>query len=524
MMGRQRRQVSFKDVQVWADAPIVPQDSFYARMAEYGDKLVREEWFRGLYANRGRPSVPPTLLCKVLLLMFHDNVSDREAEERARYDLRWKVALGLGIDEVGFDATALCRFRARLILHEKEREFFEQTVQAAREYGLIRAEVAEVIDSTPVLGAGAVQDTYTLLRSAIRKMLRTVRNRPDTRRRLQDLLQRQDYDEPGKPDINWEDPEERRKLLNELVQDARSILRETEHFELGAAEKAIRELLAAVTEQDVEERPDGTVAIKQGVAEDRVISTTDPEMRHGHKSRHGRFDGYKAHIMEDPETEIITDVDVTPGNIYDGEPLPEMVDRQKAAGIQVTEVTGDTAYGSGETRAEMAERGIKLIAPVPPERARGEFFPKSAFQIDLQAGTCRCPAGHVVRMTGRRKKGQKGSFHFGELCQQCPLRPRCTDSKNGRRVTVHRYEELLLQARAEQRTDAFRQAYRKRPIVERKIAELVYHGMRQARYIGKVKVLLQVAWTAAVVNLKRLFKELAGVTAPKEGAEAALAC
>jgi hypothetical protein len=519
MMGRQRKQFTLTDVQTLAGKLVVPEDSFYGRMATHGDKLVREEWFTELYSHRGRPSVSPVLLCKVLLLMFHDNVVDREAEERARFDLRWKAALNLGIDEGGFDATALTRFRARLVLHEKERLFFEETVKAAKEHGLISTELAEVIDSTPVLGAGAVQDTYNLLRSGVRKMLKVIRNRPEAQERLQGLLKRQDYDETGKPEIDWDDDKAREALLNEFVQDARTLLKETENLELGTAEKAAREMLAAVTEQDVDAQPDGTVTLKDGVAKDRVISTTDPGMRHGRKSSKGRFDGYKAHIMEDPASEIITAVAVTAANVPDAEPMPEMLDQQKDTGITVTEVTGDTAYGSGDTRAEMVGREVKLTAPVPPE-AKRKFFPKSAFEVDLKARTCRCPAGHAVEMKGHHEPGQEGSFQFGDLCQECPLRALCTESKTGRTVGVHRHEELLQQGRAEQQTDAFKEAYRERPIVERKIAELVHHGMRQARYVGDAKILLQLSWTAATVNLKRLFKELAGTIAPKNRTEA----
>lgn len=522
MMGRQRKQFTLADVQVLAGMPIVPEDSFYGRMATHGDKLVREEWFAKLYSRRGRPSVSPVLLSKVLLLMFHDNVVDREAEDRARYDLRWKSALNLGVGEAGFDSTALTRFRARLVLHEKERLFFEETVAAAKKYELISAEVAEVIDSTPVLGAGAVQDTYNLLRSAVRKLLKVIRNRPEIHERLQGLLKRQDYDETGKPEINWDDDKARKALLNEFVQDARTALNETANLELDTAEKAARELLAAVTEQDVEEQPDGTVTLKDGVAKDRVISTTDPAMRHGRKSSKGRFDGYKAHIMEDPESEIITAVAVTAANVPDAQPLPELLDQQKETGVTVSKVTGDTAYGSGDTRADMVERKVKLVAPVPPEVKR-EFFPKSAFEIDLQAGTCQCPAGHEVEFKRGREPGKAGIFQFGELCQGCPFRDQCTKSKTGRTVTVHRHEELLQQGRAEQQTEAFKEAYRERPIVERKIAEIVHHGMRQARYIGDEKILLQLAWTAGMVNLKRLFTQIAGVTAPKKRKEAIVA-
>ncbi|MGB9879423.1 MAG: IS1182 family transposase, partial [Anaerolineae bacterium] len=503
MMGRQRKQTNFADIQAWMRAPVVAEDSFYGRMARFGERLVREEWFREMYSDRGRPSVPPVLLSKVLLLMFYENLSDRQAEERARYDLRWKVALGLGIDETGFDSTSLCRFRARLVMHGKERRFFEETVRIAREYGLIKAEVAEVIDSTAVLGAGAVQDTYNLLKSAIRKVLKVVKAQGgSTYNSLLESMKRNDYNEIGKPEIDWDDKAAQKRLLNDFVHDARAVLKETEGLELDAVGKAARELLAAVAEQDIEEQPDGTVKLKDGVARDRVISTTDPEMRHGRKSSKGRFDGYKAHVMEEPEAEVITGVAVTAANVADAEALPEMLGQQKEIGITVSKVTGDTAYGSGPVRAEMLERGIKLIAPVPPEK-KGEFLPKSAFEIDLEGRKCRCPAGHVVDIEGHKKPGQSGLARFGDLCETCPLRYLCTKSKMGRAVAINRYEELIQQGRAEQETEVFKLEYRQRPIVERKIAELVRHGMRKARYIGKVKVLLQLAWTAAVVNIKR---------------------
>ena len=165
-----------------------------------------------------------------------------------------------------------------------------------------------------------------------------------------------------------------------------------------------------------------------------MISTRDPEMRHGHKTSKGRFDGHKAHIMEDHEAEIITGVAVTAGNVPDAEALPEMLDEQRETDITAKEVMGDTAYGSGDTRKDMVNREINLIAPVPQEGSKGDYFPKSAFDIDLAARTCRCPAGHVVKMKGHHKEGQAGSFKFGKLCRDCPLRSRCTSGKHGRAV------------------------------------------------------------------------------------------
>ncbi len=216
---------------------------------------------------------------------------------------------------------------------------------------------------------------------------------------------------------------------------------------------------------------------------------------------------------------MITGVAVTAANVADAEALPEMLWQQKQAGMTVSQVTADTAYGSGAVRAAMAEREIRLIAPVCPE-IKTEFLPKSAFKIDLGARTCRCPAGHVVEIRGHKQPGEEGMARFGGLCEPCPFRKQCTKSAKGREVTINAYEELLQRGRAEQRTEAFKLEYRKRPMVERKIAELVGHGMRQARYIGRVKVEFQLVWTSAVVNLKRVFRHISKITVPTSRAEA----
>ena len=121
MLGKQNPQTSFLDLESWFVKPIVDSGSIYAMMAQWGTQLICEDDFGQLYSSTGRPSISPGLLAKVLLLMYHDNVSDREAEQRAQYDLRWKLALRLPMDESGFDFTALCRFRARLLINQQQK-------------------------------------------------------------------------------------------------------------------------------------------------------------------------------------------------------------------------------------------------------------------------------------------------------------------------------------------------------------------------------------------------------------------
>jgi transposase len=232
MLGRQKQQLKFTNIdvlQAWEQKPLVPEDSFYYGLSQ-ADDIFRDELFADCYASCGRPSIPPSRLVKVLLLQFHDRVSDREAEQRALYDLRWKVALNLSLGEAGFDHTDLCRFRARLLLNKKERAAFEEILKAAEAKGLLPAKcVQQIMDSTYVLGAGAVQDTYTLIRLAIRKLLSALKKRPD----FPELRLNLNYQGKGKPKINWEDPAERERLLNQLYQDALAVINATEGMELS---------------------------------------------------------------------------------------------------------------------------------------------------------------------------------------------------------------------------------------------------------------------------------------------------
>ncbi|HEY8450412.1 MAG TPA: IS1182 family transposase, partial [Bacillota bacterium] len=458
----------------------IPADSFYGVLAQWGERLLPRSLFDDLYKNRqtGRPEVDPAMLCKALLLQFYEDVSDREAEQRARYDLRWKHALGIPLDEARLDHVTLCRFRARLLTVDGGRRILERVLQLAVEAGLIRADAARVIDSTHVLGAGAVQDTYTLLRKALRKVVARVRDgRPDLWEQIKPLLQRsEDYErqDDRKPDIDWSDPDARQTLLNEFVADARRVLEALGGQDLSAELRDAVALLADVTDQDIEEQADGRVRIRQGVAKDRVISVTDPEMRHGHKSSQGRFDGYKAEVAADPDSELITSVAVVPGNAPDAAAVGRMLDQEAASGLHASEWIGDTAYGGGELRAELAARKIELVAPTSPVPSRNGLYPKTDFTIDLDAETCRCPAGHLAEKVYRRNDGSLRAFQFAAaLCSQCPLQPQCTRTPaRGRIVTVHRRERLLQQARAFEQTEAFKRRYRQRPKIERKLAEM----------------------------------------------------
>ena len=308
----------------------VGRDTFYGLLASLRGRLFRDPDFAGFYcADNGRDSVPPSLLATALLLQSHDKVSDAEAKARADFDIRWKVALGIEVEDRPFAKSTLQVFRAQLILHGKVREVFESSLRLARESGYLKGRGMRVaLDTTNILGRGAVKDTYNLLADGIVKLLRVLAAvEKSTDREWGKARGYEGYlgsSVKGEAVIDWSDKRARQALLSLIVADADRLLELSRQAqgELGedSAERqqivAAAELLGQLLLQDVERTDDG-VNLKDGVSRDRMMSVHDPEMRHGHKSSSRRFDGHKAAIVVDTDSQLIIAVDVLPGNAPD---------------------------------------------------------------------------------------------------------------------------------------------------------------------------------------------------------------
>lgn len=482
---------------------LVTKNSFYERLADHGHEIVSDDDFAHLYSEgRGRPSIPPSVMVRAMLCATHDRTSDAETSRRTRVDADWKAAMGVDDDFEGIGATTFSLMRSRMVVHDADAELFAKTIEKAVAAGILKGKLTAIIDSSPVHGAGAVADTYQLIRGFMRQVVRAAGERLSGEARS--------AAEPfcgAKPDIDWQDPVARKAHLGELVAAGMALLVEAAGIEDPAVAEPV-ELLARVIDQDVTADEAGDPDIRQGVAPDRVISHSDPEMRHGRKSASRRFDGHKLDIIGDEGSELILGVEVRPGNAADGEgAAPLLAQVMALPGIAIATLLGDMAYSDGEVREAIEEAGAELVAKVPPVTNSGRF-PKTDFAIDTCAGTVTCPAG-VTTVEATKAKDHKGRpglrFSFpAATCATCPLREQCVGGTKGRSIFVGRHHDRIAAARAAQAEVSTKALLRQRSKIERKIDHLQDLGMRKARYRGRRKTRLQALLAATVANFKRL--------------------
>jgi hypothetical protein len=505
-LGRARVQQGFDDPRVLLGDRL-REGSLYRLLADHGQVMFPDDYFADMYAEsaRGRPTVPARVVATVMLLQSFEGLSDREACDRLEVDLRWQAAAGVDAGYRAFHPTVLVGMRNKLRASARPRRLFEDTKIVARQTGAIRHR-ARVLDSTPLLDAVATQDTVTQLRAAVRKVLAALdqAGSPLGATVRQALRRDDDYARPGKPPCDWDDPAAREALVDELVRDALAALGAVDGRPVPAAAADAVDLLALVAGQDTEQGEDGVFRIARKTAQDRLISTVDTQARHGHKSRHRRFDGYKAHLSVDPDSELIEEVAATPGNAPDRDAAADLL-AEHTGSEDKPDVVGDSAYGDAATRAHLEAQGFTVTAKCPPARNAGGRFPKDRFAVDLGAGTVTCPAGQTAIIVPAARGGGRASFR--PWCATCPLRLACTASRRGRTITIHPHEAVLQLARAVQRDPAWQQRYRAdRPIVERKVSHFTRRawGGRNARTRGLARITTDLVTRAGALNWARL--------------------
>jgi DDE family transposase/transposase-like protein DUF772 len=505
--------------QLWDTAALVghlvPAGSVYALLAEHRQVLFPDGMFTDLFpSGKGRPSLPGAVIATVLVLQTLQDLSDPEAVQAVRCDLRWKVACGLPIDHGGFHPTTLTVWRNRLRASDRPDRIFDAVRQVITQTGVLKGKTRRAVDSVVFDDAVATQDTITQLIAGMRRVRREV---PGAAAVIAARCHAHDWDDPGKPRIAWDDTSARDTLVSALVSDALSVVDAFTGVELDERGAQALALLALLAGQDVEpaedsDGTDGRWRIARRVAPQRVISTVDTQARHVHKTVHHRQDGFKGHVIIEPDTGLFTGADLTEAagevnheavvglDLLEQDLGNNAADRDDTGGI---EILGDTAYGTGESRAALDQAGhTAIIKPAPLRPAVPGGFTIDDFTVDEQASTVTCPNGLVRRLTGKR------TATFGAGCRDCPLRHRCTTAKDGRTIRLHPHDQILRAARHQWATrEDLRDTYRRhRPMVERSIAWLIgpKGRCRKLRYHGTTANAWWLRTRIAALNLRRL--------------------
>jgi hypothetical protein len=542
----------------------------FAFLAAHRGVLFPDEGFTDLFpSDQGPESIPGPVMASVMTLQTLHDYSDRETAEAVRCDLRWKVACGLALDDAGFHPTTLVYWRRRLARSERPHRIKDAVEAVIAQTGIPRGRRRRAVDSTILADAVATQDTITQLIAAVRRVARIV---PGAGELVAGVCTGHDYSMPGKPRIDWDDPEAKDGLVSVLVNDAFALVDALAGNQMTPEACDAVALLALVAGQDAEpaegsDGTDGRWRIAHRVAEDRVISTVDPQARHTRKSPEARRDGYRAHLAAEPGTGLITDEELTqaarPAN-SDPAIAEAFLANDIAASAGATEATGtdteptptgpqdtdagpqadpgadpghadgviepgyadgsteaarnggeaglaervrswfaDSAYGTGDLRAAIAAAGHRAVIKPKPL----QVAVKGGFSVD--DFTIDERAGTVTcpnQVTRPLSPGRVATF--GSLCRSCPLAERCTTSKTGRKIVLHEHDDQLRAARRTWADDPdLRAEYAKhRPNVERTVSQVATRGGRRLklRYRGTIKNNAWLKRRTAAVNLRNL--------------------
>lgn len=485
--------------------------------AAFQDDLARMYRTTG----EGKTPVAPALLAMATLLQAYTGASDAEAVELTIVDARWQMVLGvLDSEEPAFSQGALQAFRERLIAHDLDRRLLERTIEIAKEtrafdWKKLPKTIRLAVDSRPLTGAGRVEDTVNLLGHAARELLLAAT--AVTGRAADEVAS-----EIGAPllvaksvkvalDVDWTDASQKASAIRSLVDQIDALIAWVrQHISDPEAHEPLSSALAILAQirgQDLEPDPSGGSRVRDGVAKDRRISITDPQMRHGRKSKSRAFNGYKSHLAADLDTRLILACALTPANRPESEALFDLaLDLLRVADRPIGEAHVDRGYVGAPMITALVENGVELVSkPWPANRASG-LFSKRDFAIDLQRKTITCPAG------------QRQIFALGQTvdfdparCDACTLRARCTTAAPGsaRSVSIAHDEPQQHKLRALVATTEGRERLRTRVAIEHRLAHHAAKQGTRARYRGTRKNVFDARRHAAIINLEVVHAQLA---------------
>lgn len=496
------------------------KDSFERALRDLVPKLVSLEDFRDLHpSTMGAGTCCPLVLTSMLLLQFRYNLPDEALIARCIRDLGFRYALGLPRGKHPPGISSFRRFRSWIRINKGPEWFFRISLALPKAAGFVEDADLQAVDSTNTDCRGAICDTFNLIAGGIgdvvREAARLKGQRAESLAKRWGLTVYLGRSIKSAVSIDWSDDVQRNALVTKEVRDADRLLRLVRRFKFDADGEAAIEFLAKVAHQDVVQLPDGTYKIARGTASGRSVSRTDPEARHGRKSESQPITGFKTHVLATTTSLFVTGIKVTDASIHDSKPTPDMIDQAAASGLRPVRALGDGAYGTGANIRACAERGVEMLTKQGGSGNDG--LTKRDFEIDLDAMSATCPAGHTsmkhtwVKDPDGAKNADNSdvrvpAFKFPTgLCRGCPLAAKCGKNvkTHGRSVRCSAYEAELQRIKRFNATAESKPLLRRRCAIERLLSHLVRMGMRQGRFFGLAMVQFQAFMTAAAYNLQR---------------------
>ena len=465
----------------------------------------------------GKAARPPAMLAMAMLVQGYLGISDAEMIELTVLDLRVQMVLGcLGAQAPPFSQGALQEFRERVIAAEMDRRVLERTVELAKrtkafDYRKLPKTLRVAIDSSPLEGAGRVEDTFNLLAHAASNVVGCAA-------RLLGWTEERVYIQAGIPllmessikralDIDWNDAGAKTEAIQTFSRQLDALQAWiVQHLPEALAQPPLKEQIATLVQirtQDLEPDPQGGgTRIREGVAADRRVSITDWEMRHGRKSKHQRFNGFKRHIAADVDRGLILACAITPANRPEDEAMPFLTLDLERQGLAVDHLLIDRGYINSTLVDEVLNRRGKIVCK-PWKSPNGRLFPKSAFRLNLRDRTIACPNGQVQPI----RFGTTVEFD-PDICDHCAQRMQCTTAElgNGRTVAIAENAGLQQRLRKQLQTSAGRAALRERTTIEHKLAHISQRQGNHARYVGVRKNTFDLRRASAIQNLETLHR------------------
>ena len=533
MAEKQFRQVSFFSPEFIDPTCLIPGTVPWV-LARFGSAVFPAWLFNGWCKDhgRGRDAWSPLVLMSLLMLRFLEaGMSRRAAVRRAKSDLVWCAAMGLVMGGASPSETTVRRFEAFLTGRDERTGILryllvhEHLVRLCLQDEQLVMASAWATDSTPMWCYGAVRDTVRLLGDGIVRLTRRYA-------RLKHIPVEQlasDWQLPlllsksvkGHYRIDWSDPAQRSEVIEGVAEDVVRVVERIRSDVESLASKHRKDLLRRcslllrVVQQDLETDETGRLVVARRVAKDRIVSLTEPQARHGRKSKSQTFNGFKLHLVGDLVSGLIASIAVTGGNQHDGKPAARLIRRARQLCDAIEFVLGDTAYGGAELRHVVrATLSVELVAPPPKGNVKANGYTRKDFDVDMARKQATCPRGNGATTLSMSWSSELG-MHFPifrwskKICAHCDAYQACVGKHGGgKTLTLHPYEQELRRAREQWDNPDVRELYRTRSQCERLINQVVRHGGRQARAFGLQSAQLQAHVIAMRCNLALFAKQM----------------